>query len=104
MSRRLLAPLVVAALVAGGATAASRSWPVLPREPRPAMPTSAPVAERNLVCPDLSGVPGRTVTRVTVAALPGPDGAGAAEMSGLGDGFPAPLPRLAGTAAAAGAV
>jgi hypothetical protein len=104
VSRRLLAPLVVAALVAGGTTAASRSWPVLPREPRPVMPTSVPVAERNLVCPDLSGVPGRTVTRVTVAALPGPDGAGVAEMSGLGDGFPAPLPRLAGTAAAAGAV
>lgn len=102
MSRRLLAPLAVAALVAGLTTAASTSWPVLPTASRPATgPTEAPVIERNLVCPDVTGVAGRTFTRATVAALPGATGAGSAAMSALRGSFPVSLPRLAGSSTVA---
>lgn len=103
MSRRLLAPLGVAVLMAGGTAAASASWPVLPRSPGPAShPVTAAVIERTLVCPNLAGVAGRTVTRATVAALPGPAGGGSVAMSALGGTFPVPLPRLAGSMALAG--
>lgn len=103
MSRRLLAPLAVAVAVGGATAAASMGWPVLPAHRPARTPTSAPVVERNLVCPDVTGVPGRTFTRATVAALPGRAGAGSAAMSALRGTFPVPLPGLAGAAAVAAA-
>lgn len=95
--RRVLAPLLVAVLVAGATVAASARWPVLPTQALPPGPVgSALVAERSLVCPDLSGVPGRTFTRATVAALPGPAGSGTAALRPVGTRATVPLPALAG--------
>lgn len=94
MSPRLVAPLAVAALVAGATTAASMSWPVLPEEPRPGRVTTAPVVERSLVCPHVSGAGGLVSTRASLAALPGSPGRGRAAMTGLRGSFPARLPVL----------
>lgn len=96
MSRRLLVPLAVAVLVAGATTAATLSWPVLPRGPAPARPpTTAAVVERTLACPNVSGAPARVSARASVATLPGLGGPGRAAMTGLGGSFPVPLPALA---------
>lgn len=95
--RRVLAPLVVAAVAGGATTAATLRWPVLATEPRPPGPVrSSPVVERSLLCPDLSGVPGRTFTRATVAALPGPAGSGTAVMAPLAGRSAVSLPPLGG--------
>lgn len=97
MSRRLLAPLLVAVVVAGGFTAAALSWPVLPRVPgAPRPPSSAPVLERSLVCADVAGVPGRVTTRASLAALPGPARAGRAAMTAVRGAAAGPLPVLVG--------
>lgn len=94
MSRRLLAPLAVAAVVTGATLASAVSWPVLPSTAPPAAAApSGPVIERNLVCPDLSGSPGETRTRLTVAALPGA-GRGTAAVSAVQGRFPVPLPTV----------
>lgn len=93
MSRRLLPPLVVAALVGGATTAASTSWPVLPMQPAPAPPAAvAPVVERTLGCPNVSGATDRVSARASVAILPQFGGPGRAAMTGLGGSFPVPLP------------
>ncbi len=103
MSRRLLAPLVVAAVVAGGTTAAALSWPVLPRVPGPPPPpTAAPVVERGLVCADVAADPGRVTTRASLAALPSPAGmrsAGRAAMTAVRGAATTPLPVLVGAGA-----
>lgn len=94
MSRRLLAPLAVAAAVAGATTAASLRWPVLPPEPvATARPVSAPVLERSLVCPDFSGARS-TTPRATLAALPDPTGTGRATMTPVGGRSAVRLPAL----------
>jgi len=101
MSRRILAPLAVAALVAGATTATSMAWPVLPREPaRAGRPANAPVIERTLVCPDVSGRAGRVSARVSVAALPDPGRTGRAAATGLRGSFAVPLPVVATAGAA----
>lgn len=94
MTRRLLVPLAVAAAVAGATTAASMAWPALAKPTTPVRtPGVAPVVERTLVCPDLSGAR-RTTGQATMAVLPERAGVGRAVMSPLRGPSPVVLPAL----------
>ncbi len=103
-----LVVLLTGALVGGGCYAATGAWPRL--TPGVAVvagvaagapaPVAVPVQSRSLICPDVSGAPGRTSTRLAVT---GPAAAGGGTVLAAPTGRPAgpALLRLVGAQALA---